>query len=190
MHAPTHALIGWVVANTADIPRRDRFLVLLAGVVADADALIIVLGKRYYQTYHHMISHNALSTAIFTLLILALARRRWVTTGLGFLSFNLHLLCDLLGSGGPYGGIWPVYYLWPFSDWPYYFPYQWGLASWQNVTVTIMALLVSFHIAAVKGRTPIEFLSLRADEAVVAAIRRRWPFGGKSSRETGDEAGR
>jgi hypothetical protein len=38
----THFLTGWVVANSAHLNRRDRFLVTLAGIVPDLDGLDIV----------------------------------------------------------------------------------------------------------------------------------------------------
>jgi len=38
----THFLTGWVVANSAQLNRRDRILVTLAGIVPDLDGIGIV----------------------------------------------------------------------------------------------------------------------------------------------------
>ena len=40
----------------------------------------------------------------------------WLTALLVFISFHLHLLCDLIGARGPDGDQWPIPYLKPFSN--------------------------------------------------------------------------
>ena len=66
--------------------------------------------------------------------------------GLSLLSFHLHLALDLLGSGGPDGSSWPIPYLAPFSLRELAFHGQWGLASWQNVTITVALLGASWPL--------------------------------------------
>jgi len=193
MHLPTHALLGWLVAESAELERRDRILVFAAGVVADFDALVVVPGflaggfsvdaaKAAFQAWHHIISHNILTACVYAALVALLARRRAVAAGLALLGFHLHLLCDLVGSAGPDGSYWSLPYLVPFdqllwgSTWRPLPPYQWGLASWQNVTITILALGASAHLGARRGRTIVEVFSRRADAAVVEVLRRRWPL--------------
>ena len=104
-----------------------------------------------------------------------MATRKWKTAGLAFLAFHLHLLCDLVGSRGLEGYTWPIPYLRPFSDrWQWNWQGQWPLNSWQNLAVTILLLLLTLVIVQKYGRSPVEMFSLRADRAVVAAIRSRF----------------
>jgi len=42
MSPVTHFLTGWVLANTAQLDRRDRLLVTLSAVVPDLDGLSII----------------------------------------------------------------------------------------------------------------------------------------------------
>lgn len=193
MHLPSHALLGWLVAESADLDRRDRILVFGAGVIADFDALVVVPGfiaggfsveaaKQAFSNWHHLISHNLLSACVYAAVVALLAHRRAVAGGLAFLGFHLHLLCDFIGSAGPDGSYWSLPYLVPFDKlitgkiWQPLPPYQWGLASWQNVTITIVAMLVQAHLGATRGRTIVEVISRRADAAVVEVLRRRWPL--------------
>ena len=63
----THFLTGWVVANSANLNRRDRILVTLAGIVPDLDGLGIVAEIAtenssnflpWWSKYHHVLGHN------------------------------------------------------------------------------------------------------------------------------------
>ena len=68
-----------------------------------------------------------------------------LTAFLVFISFHLHLLCDLIGARGPDGDQWPIPYLKPFSNavqltWHG----QWALNAWQNFVIT--GLLLAGHI--------------------------------------------
>ena len=176
MHVPTHALLGWLLAETARLERRDRALVFVAGVIPDLDGLTLLAGPEAFQTWHRILCHNALSALSYTALALVLARRKAVVGPLALLGFHLHLLCDLLGSAAPGGSNWGIPYLVPFVSEQLRFAGQWELASWQNVSVTIAALLLSAHLGARRGRTVVEVFSRRADAAVVEVLRRRWPL--------------
>ena len=106
----------------------------------------------------------------------ALATQRWKTAGLAFLSFHIHLFEDLLGSRGPEGYQWPIRYLTPFSracqlTWRG----QWTLNAWPNFAITIGLLLATFYLAWSRGFSPLEMVSLKADVAFVAALRKRIP---------------
>ena len=178
MHVPTHALLSWLVAETVPtLERRDRVLVLAAGLVPDLDALTILGGFETYQKWHRMICHNGLSAVAFAAFVAVLARRRLAAALLALAAFHLHLLCDVIGSAGPDGSIWPVPYLIPFDRREEHFVAwsgQWGLASWQNVTITLVALVVCGVLGVRRRRTIVEVFSPAADLAVVETLRARF----------------
>lgn len=101
----------------------------------------------------------------------------WLTATLVFVSFHLHLLCDLAGARGPDGYQWPIPYLKPFSNaadlaWHG----QWALNGWQNFAFTGLLLLVTFWFAWKNGASPIELFSGPANHVFVLTLRRRLPL--------------
>ena len=54
MHVVTHLLVSWSVANVADLDRRSRTIVTLAGIAPDADGLVIVPDFLTRHTDHHL----------------------------------------------------------------------------------------------------------------------------------------
>jgi len=107
-------------------------------------------------------------------------RAQGLTTALfAFISFHLHLVCDLIGSRGPDGYSWPIPYLAPFSQslqltWHG----QWALNGWQNTLITCMLLLATFVAAFQCGSSPLELVSPRVNQALVSTLRRRFHFKG------------
>ena len=62
MHPITHLLVGWTIANMADLSKRDRMLVTVAGVIPDLDGIGVVADiltehtrspLDLFGTYHH-----------------------------------------------------------------------------------------------------------------------------------------
>ena len=99
----------------------------------------------------------------------------WLTALLVFISFHLHLLCDLIGARGPDGDQWPIPYLKPFSNsiqlaWHG----QWALNAWQNFVITGLLLLATFWIAWRYGSSPVELVSKRWNAKVVQVLRARF----------------
>jgi hypothetical protein len=95
---------------------------------------------------------------------------------LAFLAFNLHLLEDLAGARGPDGYQWPIPFLLPFSSrWQLVWSGQWALNSIPNLILTAALIGFALYVAWSKGHSPIELISKRADDALVAALRRRFP---------------
>jgi len=182
MSPVTHFLTGWILANSASLSRRERALVTLSGVVPDIDGLGIVAEYltrnsrhplEWFSTYHHSL-HSLPFAVVVAAVTFALATQQWKTASLAFLSFHIHLLEDLMWSRGPDGYQWPIPYLMPFSracelTWRG----QWMLNSWPNFAITISLLLVAFYLAWRRGFSPVEMVSLRADAAFVAALRKR-----------------
>ncbi len=183
MSPVTHFLTGWAIANVARLERRDRAVVTLAAMIPDIDGLGFIpelLTRRsshpilWFSQYHHAL-HTLMFAVIVTLVSCALARRRWATAALVAIAFHVHLLEDLAGSRGPDGYAWPIPYLQPFSDSNWTWSGQWGLNAWPNVAITCGLVVVMIWIAVKKGRTPVEFVSRAADEAVVRTIRGWFP---------------
>jgi hypothetical protein len=95
-----------------------------------------------------------------------------LTAILVFISFHLHLLCDLIGARGPDGDQWPIPYLKPFSNsiqltWHG----QWVLNAWQNFVITGVLLAATLWIARKYGSSPVELVSSTVNKAFVKALR-------------------
>ena len=188
----THLLISWSVANISKINRRERALVTLAGVVPDIDGAGLIIDVfshgsdqplQLWSMYHHILGHNIGFGLFLVIVTFALSTRRWATSLLVFMSFHLHLLCDLLGSKGPDGYQWPIPYLFPFSDaWQWTWAYQWQLNAWPNFAITIFTILLILFFSWKNGLSPLEIVSLKANRSFVDALRHR--FGNPVSEES------
>jgi len=184
MHVVTHLLAGWALAEQTPLERRDKALVAWASVAPDLDGAglpvdwaVRALGGNsdLYETYHHVAFHGLPAAVAFTLLLMPFLKRKWLGVAMVFLSFHLHLLCDLAGSaGGTPGDIWPIHYLYPFSDREIFWNGQWPLTSWQNTTLTLALMLYGLWVGIRRGQTPIALFSSRADARLVAVLRARF----------------
>src|ERR1041385_2958103 len=189
MSPVTHFFAGWLLASVSPtgrptaLTRREKALIVAAGVAPDIDGLGIVpeLLTRHsshpllwFSQYHHAL-HNlafALVCAVAAFVIAGplrgfafgpairgrqLPSHPWLTAALVFVSFHLHLLCDLIGSRGPDGDQWPIPYLKPFSNalqrtWHG----QWALNAWQNFVITGVLLAATLWIARGFETSPVE----------------------------------
>lgn len=145
------------------------------GIIAEVVTRNSAHALAWFSLYHHQL-HNLTFGVFVAAVSFVLAKNRWTTGLLAFLSFHLHLFEDLLGSRGPEGYQWPIPYLSPFSHaaqltWPG----QWALNAWPNFVITLCLLLTTFYLAWSKGHSPLEILSPRADDPFVATLRRRFP---------------
>ena len=184
MNPASHFLLSWSVANTAEITRRDRVLVTLSGVVPDIDGLGIfaelltensAFPLNWYSQYHHVLGHNLGLGLILIAAVFLLSVRRWMTVFLALLSFHIHLLGDLVGSRGPDGYQWPIPYLFPFAtDWKITWVGQWELNAWPNILITLLVLGITLYLSWKRGHSPLEIISLKADTAFVAGLRKRF----------------
>ncbi|MBL7649988.1 MAG: metal-dependent hydrolase [Candidatus Hydrogenedentes bacterium] len=179
----THFLSGWLLANTVPMERRDRALVTLSAVVPDVDGLgivaeILTRGSKHpllwWSDYHHVL-HNVGFAVACAGLAFAIGKRRGKTALLVFAGFHLHLAGDLIGARGPDGDQWPMPYLLPFSDaWQLTWSGQWALNAWPNFLITGVALAATFVLAYIRGHSPLELISIRADSAFVRTVRNRF----------------
>lgn len=185
MSPVTHFLVGWLVANTASLDRRERAAVTLAGVVPDVDAFGIFAeiftresGRPlpWFSDYHHVLAHNLGFGLLVTGASFLVATRRWKTAALAFLSFHLHLVGDVVGGRGLDGYHWPIPYLLPFSNARHWtWEGQWGFNAWPNFLITGVALAVTLFMAWKQGYSPLEMLSTSVDRAFVETLRHRFP---------------
>lgn len=97
-----------------------------------------------------------------------------LTALLVFLSFHLHLLCDLIGARGPDGYQWPIPYLKPFSNaMQLTWHGQWALNAWQNFVITGLLLLATLWFSWRYASSPLELVSDRANRVFTQALRQR-----------------
>jgi len=185
------------------LTRREKALVVAAAVAPDLDGIGIVPELLTRNTSHPLLwfsqYHHSLHTLAFALVCTLAAyliagplanftfgpsikgrllpTRPWLTAFLVFVSFHLHLLCDLVGARGPDGDQWPIPYLKPFSKavqltWHG----QWALNAWQNFVITGLMLAATLSLAWKRGNSPIELISATANRSFTQALRNRFPF--------------
>jgi hypothetical protein len=185
MSPVTHFFTGWVLASSVpSLNIRDRALITAAAVVPDIDGLgtIPELFTRHsthplqwFSLYHHHL-HNLSFALLVTLISIGWAKQKWITGCLVFVSFHLHLLEDVMGARGPDGYPWPISYLRPFSSaMEFTWKGQWALNAWPNFAITLVLIAVALYLAWSTGRSPLEFISERANEAFVGALQHRFP---------------
>lgn len=202
MSPVTHGLLSWAIGERFLPSSRDAALVGLAGLAPDLDSLGVVLdltnswlgrtATDHYATLHHFLLHGIAGAVVICGTLSLLARQRLRVLALSLLSFHLHLLCDLVGSRGPdpSEGIWPLYYLGPFSSSQGVLVWQgqWPLNGWQNVSLTVALLVWVFYLAWSQDRSPLLPWARSAHRALVAALRGRFGEPAKAPR-TGGERG-
>ena len=192
----THLLASWIIAAKTTDNLRDQRLVPLAGVAPDIDGLGLIpdllTGKsNYYQEYHHVLAHGLPAALVCSGIMAIIGRRHWRVFWLSFLTFHLHLLCDLVGSRGPdKNDIWPILYFSPINQhlifamfhkppfksfaWlqTWSWSHQWRLDGWQNMVITLVLLAWALRIAVKKGESFIGVFNRRCDQVFVAVLRK------------------
>jgi inner membrane protein len=194
MSPVTHFFVGWAVACAGRLERRERAMVAGAGIAPDVDGLGIVAelltkdSERpllWWSEYHHVLGHNLGLCLLCAGLGFTFARQRWKTAALIALSFHLHLLGDIVGARGPDGDQWPIPYLLPFSNaWHLAWEHQWALNAWPNVIITAVMIGVALYWSWRHGYSPLEIVSVRANEIFVETIRKRFPVERSETRKT------
>ena len=185
MIPPTHFLISWVIAAESTTTRRDRAIVTLAGVIPDIDGFgypienWLTIGwdqpLLWFSDYHHILCHNVGFATLVTVGAAWLSKGNWKSTLLACLTFHLHLLCDVIGSRGVDNYQWPVPYLLPFSNaWQWAWSGQWELSAWPNRAIGAGCFALTLWLAWLRGFSPLEMVSQKADLRFVAVLRNWW----------------
>lgn len=166
----THGMIGWIISSPLET-RRGRVFVSIASVIPDLDGAGIIISLDYYGRYHHIFGHNIFLGIILSICSFIFSKTEKLKTAcLVFLSFNTHVLGDLLGSGAAWG----IPYFWPLDKTIYDFapPFQWELDSWQNLVVTALCIIIIAVIGIRKDRTIVELFSVKADREFLLVLRK------------------
>jgi membrane-bound metal-dependent hydrolase YbcI (DUF457 family) len=179
----THFLVGWDGLERLQPSRRDKALVVLAGLAPDLDGLGIVVdfGTRilglpetnYYQAFHRLYGHGLPAALLISALAAAMGTQRYRVALWTFVSVHLHFLCDLLGSRGSHAeDIWGIYYFAPFTRaYELSWSGQWPLVGWQNMLITAALMAVAMGRATTAGYSPLVLLNERTDAVFVATLR-------------------
>jgi hypothetical protein len=149
LHLLTHIGLSWIVGAAGGLSRKDRWLVVLAGTLLDLDGAGIVWSQDAYVAVHRAAGHGLLFGVLLVALAMLRADRPGPTGALAAVSFHLHLLLDLVGTGGL-----PIRYFWPFSDRGWSYDGHWVLASWPNMAVMVLTLLGVLWLARRTRRRP------------------------------------
>ena len=169
MHAPTHIMSGWCVANCAELTPRERLFCMIAATAPDLDGIGAVIGTNSdaYQRWHHLLCHNLLFVLVLAGGLTMFSRHRMKALLLYLVLGHLHLLMDYFGSGPG----WTIAYCWPFSTEKYKTDLAWEFFSWQNIACAAALLAWVIVIAIRQSRTPLELITSDLDRRVVARLR-------------------
>ena len=150
LHFFTHIAQSWIVAHLGRRSIRDRWLIVLGGTILDLDGVGILWSEQAYLAMHRVVGHGFLCAIAVMAIALLIADAPWPTAVLAGVAFHLHVLLDVVGTGGE-----PIRYLWPFGRWELSYPGHWVLSSWQNVTVMALTfvgvIVVAWRRAVARG---------------------------------------
>lgn len=167
-----HLLISWLSTVEVLRNRRERIVVAFSGVAPDLDGLGIIVDKitgttNYYQNFHHYFGHSIVSAFVISAIAMLLAKsQRKLVWLMSFMLVHVHILCDIIGSKGPDGYHWPIYYLYPFnSKFKLTWEYQWELNAWPNLMILFLLICGCVYYGSSKKLTVLEVFSRRLDSA-------------------------
>lgn len=174
-----HLLIGWLSTVRLLTGRRERTLVALSGVAPDLDGLGIVVDRvtgttDLYFRFHHYLGHSVVSAFVLAGIAAAFSRsQKRIVWLLSIVIVHVHIVCDVIGSKGPDGYQWPVYYLYPFnSAFELTWVHQWELNAWQNHVIMVFLVSICLYYAATRKITVLEVFSQRLDREAFSIYRK------------------
>ena len=186
MQGPSHLLVSWFAAEANGLQSpRDRRIVAWSGLAPDVDLLAYVGALLYYRfdqdlafenvwrVVHHRYTHG-LSFVLLTGIVAFLLASRGMRARAGAMRVALlsmaisgvHNFCDLV-AGGP---TWPIYPLWPLSNFSWYTSWSWTIGEWPNLVILFGALAGTLLYAKFAGRSPLECFGDRADHWLVRVV--------------------
>ena len=186
MQGPSHLLVSWFLAESADVPSaRDRRIVAWAGFAPDVDVAAYVAAIVYYRfdqelafenvwsVVHHRYTHGLFFVALTAVVAYFLADRRPGAMGparvavLAALAAALHCFFDVV-AGGP---TWPIYPFWPFTEAHWSVPWSWTIGEWPNLAILYGSIGAALLYAWAMGYSPMECFGDRADRWLVGVMR-------------------
>jgi len=175
MAPAAHLLISWLCAVPIFKQSRERRLVALAGISPDIDGIGIFIDKLsanktdFYFEYHHYLCHNIFASIIISFLAMILAKsQRIAVFFMSLFVVHIHFLCDILGSRGPDGYQWPIFYLYPANKiFQLTWNGQWELNAWQNQSIIFVLLVLCFLVLIKKRITFLEVISPSLESAAI-----------------------
>ncbi|CAK0765850.1 inner membrane protein [Gammaproteobacteria bacterium] len=149
----SHLLSSWLLANYFIRTQRERRIVTLIGLSPDVDGAGLIIDQAnslmgassyYFYQYHHVLAHSLLASIIFSGIAAFLAStNKLFVFYLALIVTHLHFFCDLIGSRGPDGYQWPIYYLAPFNlDFQLVWSGQWTIDAWQNIVILYIMFVI------------------------------------------------
>jgi hypothetical protein len=192
MQGPSHLITSWFVAEACGLKSpRERRIVALSGLAPDIDSLayvgaIVYFGfdkdlafEHVWEVIHHRYTHGLgfiVLTGIVAFMIAALSKndvaaglsRRAVKVALlSMVVSAIHVFFDLVAGGAT----WPVFPLWPLSDFAWALDWSWTLADWPNSAILFACLAGMMMWARVAGRSPMESVNYGFERWFVAIIK-------------------
>lgn len=169
-----HLLLSWVSTVELIENRRERTLITVSGIAPDLDGAGVILDKitgttNYYFEYHHVLGHNIFVALLLSVVVFVFSVQQRLLAGIcTFGVVHLHILCDLVGSKGPDGFDWPIYYLYPVSGtFKLNWSGQWELNAWQNIAVAAIAILACVFYAHTRRITVFEIVGQKFNAAAI-----------------------
>jgi len=177
-------MLSWFFADASRLDAaNERRIVAWSGLAPDIDVLAYVGAILWYgldkdlafenvwQVVHHRYTHN-LSFVLLTGIVAWLLASRYAAARasrvalLSMVTSALHNFCDIVG-GGP---TWPVYPLWPLSEFGWTAGWSWPLSEWPNTVILFCCLAATMVYAKFSGRSPLELFGGRADSWFAGVI--------------------
>ena len=199
MQGPSHLMLSWFFADASRLDSaNERRIVAWSGLAPDIDVFAYIGAILWYgldkdlafenvwQVVHHRYTHNlsfVLLTGIVAWLLAArfapsrgsagaansaTGARAWRVALLAMLASALHNFCDIVG-GGP---TWPIYPLWPLSDFGWTASWSWPLSEWPNTLILFSCLAATMLYAKFASRSPVELFGRRADRWFANVVQR------------------
>ena len=168
-----HLLISWLATVEIFKERRERALVTFCGVAPDLDGAGLVVDlitgtTSYYVKYHHYLGHSIISAVFWATFATCFAKSQKALVWLAsLLVVHLHMLCDLVGSRGPDGYQWPIYYFYPLNSKGVTWYGQWELNAWQNQLIMLLLFALCAYYLVARKITFFEVFSRRLDRAAI-----------------------
>ena len=174
MQGPSHLMVSWFFADACRLETaRERRIVAWSGLAPDIDVLAYAGAIVYYQldkdmafekvwsVVHHRYTHGIAFILLTGIVAWLLARgpNRARVALLAVAASALHNFLDVV-AGGP---TWPIYPVWPLSDFGWTANWSWTLADWPNHVVLFGCLAATILYARIAGRSPVEVFGDRAD---------------------------